>query len=234
MITGGSGGIGSEISRKFIDEGYDVYSIDLQTIELGAHFHNETVDVTDIEQLLEIKKRLDGIRFDHIITLAGRALEGEWVDFPYISVDVIGKSINLNITGHLNIINIFYDTLSDNFNRSFVTISSINAFGGFGLPVYSSAKAGLIGFTKAVYSQMAQDGIRINTVCPGTVVTEATKLEPKDFELLLKFTNSGRFVTAKEVAYAVYSLCEIKTDCNGEILILDEGQLENSHAKCAQ
>ena len=233
LITGGAGGIGSSIAQKFIANGYDVYSVDLISADLGKNFHNEIVDVTSLEQLFKLKEKLRGVKFDHIITLAGRAVDGEWEDFKNIDATLIEKSVRLNLTGHINVIKVFYDALSEAPERSCVTVSSINAFGGFGLPIYSAAKAGLIGFTRTVFDQMAKDGVRINTVCFGTVVTPATEKEPKDFSELLKLTKNGRFVTREEAAEEVYALCVLKTDVTGAVIVKDEGQMEKANVKPA-
>lgn len=226
LITGGAGGIGSAISLKFIKEGFDVYSLDLNTKDLGDKFHNIICDVTNQEKLQEVYNSLKGVEFSHILTLAGRALEDEWKDFDVIDFASINKSIELNLAGHLLTIRTFLEKMDkNNPNKSIIMISSINAYGGFGLPIYSSAKAGLIGFCKSVNPQLSLKGIRINTICPGTVVTEATLTEPKNFEELLKTTKLGRFVTKEEVADLAYELCENSKE-TGKVVNIDAGQNE--------
>ena len=226
LITGAAGGIGSAISLKFIQEGFEVYSLDLCTKDLGNKFHNIYCDVTSKEELQKVSKKLEGVKFSHIITLAGRALEDEWKDFDIINSDSICKSVELNLIGHLLTIRTFLSKMDEeNINKSIVMISSINAYGGFGLPIYSSAKAGLIGFCKSVHPQLKEKGIRINTVCPGTVITDATLKEPKNFEALLKTTKLGRFVTKEEVAQLTYELCEKSID-TGLVVNIDAGQNE--------
>ena len=224
LISGGAGGIGSAISKKFLSMGFTVHSIDIQDVNLGERFINHKVDVLDIKQLLKLKEELKGMRFCHIITLAGRALDDEWKDFSDSNYETIEGSINLNLVGHLNVIRAFADQL----DKSIVLISSINAYGGFGLPIYSAAKAGLIGFAKASKEEFLKKGIRINVVAPGTIITPATEKEPKDFSELLKGTKSGRFATKEEVADLVFELCE-NSDETGQVKIIDEGQLENKN-----
>ena len=224
LISGGAGGIGSAISKKFISMGFTVHSIDIQDADLGEHFINHKVDVLNIKELLILKQKLNGVRFAHIITLAGRALDDEWKDFCSSDFDTIKESINLNLVGHLNVVRAFANRL----DKSIVLISSINAYGGFGLPIYSAAKAGLIGFARASKEEFLQKGIRINVVAPGTIVTPATKKEPKDFSELLKGTKSGRFATKEEVADLVFELCENSKE-TGQVKIIDEGQLENKN-----
>ena len=93
------------------------------------------------------------------------------------------------------------------------------------MPVYSSAKAGLIGFCKSVHPDLQKLGVRINTICPGTIVTDATLKEKKDFEALLKLTKLGRFMTKEEVADLAFELCE-KSSCTGKVVNIDAGQNE--------
>ena len=107
-------------------------------------------------------------------------------------------------------------------------MSSINAYGGFGLPFYSAAKMGLIGFMNSTKDEFKELGIRINVIAPGTVVTEATKKEPKDFDALLKYTDHNRFVTASDVANLSFEIAE-ESEITGKVYIIDEGQLKNKN-----
>ena len=66
LITGGVGGIGSSISKKFLEAGFEVYSLDLTTKDFGKNFHNIICDVTSIEELNKVKASLSGI--DVILT----------------------------------------------------------------------------------------------------------------------------------------------------------------------
>ena len=227
LISGGAGGIGSTIALQFIEKGFDVYSIDVNEKDLGPHFINLVGDVTSPASLYAVKKKIADVSFSHIITLAGRALD-EWRPLCEIPVKTIHDSIDLNLIGHLNVIRIFLDQLTERTGGSVVIISSINAFGGFGLPYYSAAKAGLIGYMKTVKDEFLKMNLRINVVALGTVVTDATKQEPKDFDQLLQYTRHNRFVTKEEVALLVYSLCEDSQE-NGEVKVLDEGQRDIRH-----
>lgn len=226
LITGGAGGIGSAVSKRFLSEGYEVFSIDLCSLDLGEHFHNLVGDVTSLDSLNKIKEQLSGVSFSHIITLAGRALPDEWKEVKDIPLQTIHDSINVNLVGQLNVIRLFLDKLSGK-NKSILLISSINAFGGFGLPYYSAAKAGLIGYVNTVKDELKKNGIRINVVAPGTVQTEATLKEPKDFSALLKLTDNGRFATVEEVANLSFDICAI-SDKTGVVEIIDNGQLKNN------
>lgn len=89
-----------------------------------------------------------------------------------------------------------------------VNISSIwGLVGGAGEVVYSAAKAGLIGFTKALAKELARSGITVNAVAPGAVATEMLDhLSPAELEELARETPVGRLGRPEEIAAAVLYL----------------------------
>ncbi len=236
LITGGAGGIGKCIVEEFLKHDYCVYVLDNNIEGLDALRKCYTqdclkikcLDVLDREAMREYACSLDKeFEINHIITLAGRALEGEWIAFEQQSPDVIEQSIRLNLVGHINVISCFYPFLkSAKGNKSVLMISSINGMSCYGLPGYSAAKAGLGGFMNAVVAEFGQDNIRINTISPGTVVTEATLGEPKKFDELLKGTALNSFAEKEEVALLSYQICDSFKHMTGENIVLDAGQIK--------
>ena len=233
LITGGAGGIGSEIVKRFIEGGFFVHVIDIDTKgakELLTTFGKDNinvinVDVTDESALKNYVLSLKDFSIEHIITVAGRALCDEWKGFLNLGLDSVKKSVELNLLGHLNVIHEFAPFLTKTSNnKSVLMISSINALGGFGLPAYSAAKAGLVGFMNATAFEFGDLGIRINVLSPGTIVTEATKKEPKDFGSLLNGTAINKFATADEVADLSFRICNDFTSVTGQNFIIDAGQ----------
>lgn len=234
LVTGGAGGIGSAIVKTFIENGCFVYIVDTDAAaaealaaQYGAEWCEAVVlDVTDAEAIARYTATLgEGFVLDHIVTLAGRALEGEWAPFEEQSLETIQGSIQLNLLGHIHIVHAFLPYLKrGEGDKSVALISSINAMENFGLPVYSAAKAGLAGFMYGVMGEFGKAGIRINTISPGTVITPATQNEPKDFEKLLDTTALHRFVTAEDVAQLVYAVCNDFVGMTGQNVVLDAGQ----------
>jgi 3-oxoacyl-[acyl-carrier protein] reductase len=91
-----------------------------------------------------------------------------------------------------------------------VNISSIHGIsGGTGLPHYSAAKAGVLGFTRSVAKEVAPYGIRVNAVAPGYIDTPATDrfMPPSLRAELERSTPASRFGTADEIAATVLFLC---------------------------
>ena len=234
LITGGAGGIGSEISKVFLEKGYFVLIVDTDAAageklveQYGADkCRMVQLDVTDNAALEQFAASLgEAFALNHIITLAGRALEDEWIPFVRQGMDMIERSVKVNLLGHIGAVHAFLPCLQrGDGDKSVLMIATINAMTNFGLPGYSAAKAGLTGFVNAMVGEFGKEGIRINTISPGTVVTEATLTEPKDWDALRKTTAINRFAPAEEVAKMAFGICEEFTSVTGQNFVIDAGQ----------
>lgn len=233
IVSGGAGGIGSSIVSYFLDHGFRVVVFDKEADELASlkdtwesDLELVTIDVTNTDSFLEWKNSLpDSYEINHIITLAGRALEDEWKAFDKQSIQCINDSIELNLLGHINVIHTCFSLFSNSAtDKSILMISSINALGCYGLPAYSAAKAGLYGFMNATVSEFGQNGIRINTLSLGTVVTNNTLQEPKDFNKLLVGTALNKFVTTYDAAQISFDISTKYNTLTGQNIVLDSGQ----------
>ncbi len=232
LVTGGAGGIGSGIVERFIKEGFFVYVIDKDETadkKLKEKFGEENLKVAnlDVTDSSAVKSFADGLKdfsLSHIVTVAGRALEGEWKGFLSLDLETVKKSVEVNLLGHMNVIHEFAKFMTEDGERSIAMISSVNGFGNFGLPAYSAAKSGLVGFMNSTVKEFGDLGIRINVVSPGTVVTEATAKEPKNFDSLLKGSALGKFATVDDVAELVFRLCNDFSGITGQNLFIDAGQ----------
>ncbi len=107
-----------------------------------------------------------------------------------------------------------------------VNITSVSGQAGqMGQANYSSAKAGLIGLTKATARELASRGITVNAVAPGFVLTELTKDLPEALQAeITSRTPLGRFGTTEEVADAVAFLASDEAGyITGQVLAVDGG-----------
>jgi 3-oxoacyl-[acyl-carrier protein] reductase len=107
-----------------------------------------------------------------------------------------------------------------------VNITSVSGQAGqTGQANYSSAKAGLIGLTKATARELASRGITCNAVAPGFVLTELTRDLPEALQAqLTERTPLGRFGTAEEIADAVaFLVSDEAAFITGQVLAVDGG-----------
>ena len=110
-------------------------------------------------------------------------------------------------------------------NRSIVLVGSINAAKCFDLPSYSAAKAGMSGLMYGAAREFTlEHNIRINIVAPGTVPSERTKKQPKDWDVLAEHALLREFPTAHEIAEAMYMFTHRLPHCTQQVLTIDSGQ----------
>ena len=235
LVIGGAGGIGSAIVEKYEKSGATglvgdlAYSQPCQHSQQTYHF---PVDVTKPESVLDLAHRLEGYPITHFVSLAGGARNEFCKGIAEVTTAVIDESIKLNLTSHIYLMHAFVPLMGGEGDRSITLmgdrsitlVSSINAIQDWELPAYSAAKAGLLGLVYATTTELGARGIRVNAILPGTVPTDRTHKEPKDFEALLKTSALNRLTTPQEVANAVYATTHLLTAMTGQTLVVDCGQ----------
>ena len=225
LVTGGSGGIGGKIVEELIKTEYSPIVLDVVKTS-NQHVKFWKSDVTNVSELQDLKKDLpEDFTIDHIVCVAGRSLLDDRKPFIEQDIEQIHKSIDLNLVGHLNVLHTFLPILkkSSEPDKTITIISSINALRNYICPTYSSAKAGIYGLIKPLCAELGQDGIRVNAISPGTVVTQLTLSEPKNWEKLLNGTALNRFATTDDIAKTVKFLIE-NPGITGQNIVVDAGQ----------
>jgi 2-hydroxycyclohexanecarboxyl-CoA dehydrogenase len=186
VVTGGGGGIGSAICRRFAEEGATVIVADIDADAAGRTVAAVTaaggkasplvVDLTDFDAVAAaIRTVEDGTGgVDILVNNAGWDL---FVPFLQSDPPFWTKLIDINLR---SVLNITHPVLASMVKRGIagrvVTIASDAARGGSsGESVYAACKAGLIAFSKTLAREHARQGVTFNVVCPG--VTETAMLE---------------------------------------------------------
>ena len=236
VVTGGSRGIGRAICLRLAAQGADVTlsyrgneAAALETVAgveaLGRRAIAVAGDVTKPETAEALIAAAIGAfgKVDILVNNAGITRDDL---IMRMSVDAWREVLETNLFGA------FYATkavtrpmLRARAGR-IINITSVSGQAGqMGQANYSSAKAGLIGLTKATARELASRGITCNAVAPGFVLTELTQGLPDALKAeLIARTPLGRFGTVEEVAYAVAFLASDEA-CyiTGQVLAVDGG-----------
>ena len=186
VVTGGGGGIGSAICRRFAEEGGTVLVADIRaeaaagTVaairQSGGQAHPLVVDLTDFAAvgaaIAEAEAAVGGI--DILVNNAGWDL---FVPFLKSDPPFWNKLIDINLRSVLNITHpVLTSMVARGAAGRVIFIASDAARGGSsGESVYAACKAGLIAFSKTLAREHSRQGITFNVVCPG--VTETAMLE---------------------------------------------------------
>jgi acetoacetyl-CoA reductase len=186
VVTGGSRGIGAAISKALKQAGYNVAANYGGNDEAAAKFKQETGipvykwDVSSYEACVEGLKKVESEvgPVDILVNNAGITRD---TMFHRMKPEQWYQVINTNLNSLFNMCRPVIDGMRErNFGR-IINISSINGQKGqMGQSNYSAAKAGDIGFTKALAQENANKGITVNVIAPGYIATEMVMAVPKD------------------------------------------------------
>lgn len=178
VVTGGARGIGRAIAGRLAEEGAHVGIADLNAVgaqaaarELGPNAAGVGVDVASFASVkagfAELAAQLGPI--DALVNNAGWDKIG-----PFVTIDEAtwDKILAINLRGPIACTRAVLDGMLERRRGRIVSIASdAGRVGSSGEVVYSGAKAGIIGFSKALAREVASAGVNVNVVCPGPTNT---------------------------------------------------------------
>ena len=218
-VTGGMGGIGTSICQRLAKAGHKVIAgcgptrdynkwIEEQKA-LGYTFYASAGNVADWDST---KEAFDKVKADHgnpdiVINNAGITRDGL---FRKMSVEDWRAVIDTNLNSMFNVTRQVIDGMLEKKWGRIINISSVNGQKGqFGQTNYSTAKAGLHGFTMALAQEVASKGITVNTVSPGYIATDMVKAIRQDvLDKIIATIPVQRLGTPEEIGSIVTWLCE--------------------------
>ncbi len=214
LVTGGTRGIGAAIAVALRDAGYKVAANYAGNDEAAAKFRDETGiavykwSVADYDSCVEgiAKVEADLGPVDVLVNNAGITRD---TMFHKMTPQQWREVIDTNLTGVFNMTHPLWSGMRDRKFGRIVTISSINGQKGqAGQVNYSAAKAGDLGFTKALAQEGARAGITVNAVCPGYIGTDMVKAidEKVLAERIIPQIPVGRLGEPEEIARIVVFL----------------------------
>ncbi|GGE21059.1 beta-ketoacyl-ACP reductase [Aureimonas endophytica] len=214
VVTGGTRGIGASIAKALKGAGYAVAVNYAGNEEAANAFRDETgiaVYKWDVGSYEACKSGLAAVEADlgPVDILVNNAGITRDAMFHKMTPDQWNAVINTNLNGLFNMTHPVWTGMRDRKFGRIINISSINGQKGqAGQANYSAAKAGDIGFTKALAQEGARAGITVNVVCPGYIGTEMVRAidEKVLAERILPLIPVGRLGEPEEIARCVLFL----------------------------
>ena len=214
LVTGGTRGIGAAIAKALKAAGYKVAATYGGNDEAAAKFKTETGiavfkwDVASFDACTEGVKKVQAELgpVEVLINNAGITRDGP---FHRMKPEQWSAVINTNLGSLFNMTRQVWEGMRERKFGRVINISSINGQKGqMGQTNYSAAKAGELGFTKALAQESARAGITVNAICPGYINTEMVQAVPKDVleKSILPLIPIGRLGEPEEIARCVVFL----------------------------
>ncbi|MET4636235.1 acetoacetyl-CoA reductase [Kaistia defluvii] len=232
LVTGGTRGIGAAVSKGLQAAGYTVAASFAGNVEKAHAFQAETGipvfqwDVSDAEACA------NGVRavelavgpVEVLVNNAGITRDG-W--FHKMDQEQWSSVIRTNLDSMFTMTRPLIEGMRERGFGRIINISSINAQKGqLGQVNYATAKAGVVGFTKALALENARKGITVNCICPGYIDTDMVMaVPPKVMEGILGQIPVGRLGKAEEIAALVaYLASDASAFMTGAVLTINGGQ----------
>jgi 3-oxoacyl-[acyl-carrier protein] reductase len=233
LVTGGAGGIGSAVCRRLAADGYFVwvgYAHSAGKAEaLAAEISGKAVgfDVANVEA---VRSAVEAITKESGApdVLVNNAGVSEIDLFTSISQSAADRIMSVDLVGTLNCSRAVLPAMISRKSGNIVNISSMWGQVGASCEVdYSAAKAGIIGFTKALAKEVAPSGIRVNCVSPGFIMTEMnSRFTAEELEAIRDEIPLGIFGEPKHVADAVAFLVSGQAEfITGQVLAVNGGMV---------
>ena len=210
-VTGGMGGIGTSICQRLAKEGFRVVAgcgpsrnyqqwLDEQAAQ-GDTFHASVGKVSDWDSTVAAFERVTAElgQVDVLVNNAGITRDGL---FRKMTADDWRAVIDTNLNSLFNVTKQVIDGMVERQWGRIINISSVNGQKGqFGQTNYSTAKAGIHGFTMALAQEVASKGVTVNTISPGYIGTDMVRaIRPDVLEKIVATIPVRRLGTPEEIA----------------------------------
>jgi 3-oxoacyl-[acyl-carrier protein] reductase len=233
VVTGGFRGIGLAAAKQLAAAGARVAVLDLdepgksaaeRELAAGCGFICDVCDVEQVQATVKtIESELGGI--DVLVNNAGVTRDNLLLRMKDEEWDLV---LNVNLRGTFNMTRAVSKGMVKRRSGSIVNLASVvGVMGNAGQANYASAKAGVIGFTKAVAKELAPRGVRVNAVAPGFIDTQMTaKLPEKARDMLMSHIPMGKLGQPEDVATVIRFLAGPASGyVTGQVIVVDGGMV---------
>ncbi|MFO0474079.1 MAG: 3-oxoacyl-[acyl-carrier-protein] reductase [Alphaproteobacteria bacterium] len=232
LVTGASGGIGSDIARTLHARGATVAlsgtraeALEALMAELGSRAHVAVCNLSDMAQVDELPKLAEGLMggLDILVSNAGITRDNLFMRMKDDEWDQVIR-VNLTATFHLARA-VLKPMMKKRWGRIISITSVVGTTGNPGQGNYAATKAGLIGMSKSLAQEVASRNITVNCVAPGFIKSPMTDvLNDQQREAIMGRIPAGRLGSGRDVAAAVaYLASEEAAYVTGQTLHVNGG-----------
>ncbi|CAB1368013.1 beta-ketoacyl-ACP reductase [Denitratisoma oestradiolicum] len=236
LVTGSMGGLGTAICKALAQSGHTVVANCLPNFPPkdewlakiraeGFDFHIAEGDVSDFDSCIAMVRKIEAEigPVDVLVNNAGITRDGVFRKMDKAQWDAV---LTINLDSVFNVTRQVLEAMAERGWGRVINISSLNGIKGqFGQANYSAAKAGILGFTKAIAQEVAKKGVTVNAIAPGYIATEmvmAIKQEVRDS--IIATIPAGRMGTPEEIGgLCAYLASDIAGYMTGATLNINGG-----------
>ena len=234
IVTGASRGIGREIAKTLAKDGVHVIAnynkSEQRALELKKELNDENIEIdifkADVSKREEAKELVEYTlkKYGKVDILINNAGISEFKEFTKITDNDWNKMINTNLNSVFIMSQEVLNNMIQNKEGCIINISSIWGMVGSSCEVhYSTAKAGIIGMTKALAKELGPSNIRVNAIAPGMINTEMNNdLSKENLEEIKNQTPLEKIGTPQDIVKCVKWLIE-DTFTTGQIISVNGG-----------
>ena len=228
FISGASRGIGTAIAKNFADLGHTVIGTSRSTFTFDSKDKNLipiSLDITNRESIAQCMNFLKENNFTPLVLINNAGITSDQL-FLRMKDDEWDNVIATNLTGTFNLTRALIKGMIKNRYGRIINISSVSGLmGNPGQVNYSSAKAGLSGFTKSLAKEVGSRGITVNSIAPGFIETDMTSyLDVDAKEKLINDIPLNRLGTVDDISeLAVFLAGKDASYITGQTISVDGG-----------
>lgn len=236
LVTGAMGGLGTAICKALAAEGFTIAANCLpnfapkdewlaKTKAEGFDFYVAEADVTDLDACAAMVQKIEADLgpIDVLVNNAGITRDSVFKKMDKGQWDAV---LSTNLDSVFNVTHQVLNGMADRGWGRVINMSSVNGIKGqFGQANYSAAKAGILGFTRAIAAEVAKKGVTVNAIAPGYIGTEmvmAIKQEVRDS--IVATIPAGRLGKPEEIgALCAYLVSDMAGYMTGATLNINGG-----------
>lgn len=236
VVTGAGRGIGREMSKEFAASGAKVALVDLDIAsaeKVAAEIPGSKAYELDISVEADVNRVFAEIQNDAgtvEVLVNNAAYLPKQEDFLGTPLEEFDRTMKVVLNGAFLCTKAVLPAMIKKQKGNIINIATVNAKGMYGSDAYSIAKAGVLAFARTLTTRYGKDGIRSNTVIPGTIATEIwserAKRNPQVFSDLKPWYPMGRVGTPADVSNVVMFLASDESAwMSGTEVVIDGGLL---------